>query len=568
MFSDHIRHFLKRIKSPGAVWVMASGVLTAAAIIYPRFGLLAWVSLIPYFLTLYQNTDPENGKRPLFWTGFLFGLSFYLPLFSFFCALYPLDSAGLSPMEALAVVLLALFGLSALYSLPHALLPCALRLLQKRGIRRQRTLLTPLSIAALWILAEWLDSQTCLGMPWGRLAVSQYRLTLLIQSASLLGSCFVSFLIALFNALLAQGIRQHFQQEIMDENGMAPKSAVMKEESAGNSPLKNTPSNKRKHEKHCGIICILCAAVLFLGNLLYGLISMNIEPEPTETISVAIVQGNLSTSEKWGDGGELLSLEHYLNMTRELSTEEDADLIVWTESCIPVVLNGYPEISQQIAETAMDCNAVILVGAYYYDGTNHYNAVYAFYPDGTVSDQPYCKRRLVAFGEYMPRSAILESLVPTLAELNLMQSAFTPGTDSAIFSTDFGAVGGLVCFDGVFEAPALSSVRDGAELLALLSNDAWYDSSYAVSNLLGHAVLRAVENGRSVVRGANTGISAVIDAKGRIQTESNLRTAEVIRGEVSLYSHRTLYSCVGNLWELICLLYVLGLLVPVRKKTA
>ncbi len=517
MLPKRICHYLK---NPGPVWVIFSGVLTAAAIIYPRFGLLAWVSLIPYFLTLYQDTDPESGKRPLFRTGFLFGLSLYLPLFTFFYALYPLEASDLSPTEALLVVLLAHFGLSILYSLPHALLPCALRLLRKRGVCGQRMLLAPLAIAALWILAEWLDSQTCLGMPWGRLAVSQYRMTPLIQSASLLGSCFVSFLIALFNALLAQWIRQHFRRNA----------------------------------------CILCAAALFSMNLLYGMISLNIEPEPTETISVAIVQGNLSSSEKWGDNGDLLSLEHYLSMTEELAAEEDADLIVWTESCIPVVLNGYPEISQQIAETAMDCGAVILVGSYYYDGTDHYNAVYAFYPDGTVSDQPYCKRRLVAFAEYMPRSALLETLVPALAELNLMQSAFTPGTDSAVFSTDFGSIGGLVCFDSVFEEPPLSSVRDGAELLTLLSNDAWYNSSYGVSNLLGHAVLRAVENGRSVVRGANTGISAIIDANGQIQAESDLQTAEVIRGEVSLYNHRTLYSYVGNLWELICLLYVIALL--------
>ncbi|MCD8364007.1 MAG: apolipoprotein N-acyltransferase [Lachnospiraceae bacterium] len=550
MIPNRIRHFLEKIKRPCILWVIFSGVLTAVAIIYPRFGWLAWISLIPYFVTLYQNTDPESGKRHLSGTGFLFGLSFYLPLFSFFCALYPMEAAGLSSLEALAVILLAFFGLSVLYSLPHALLPCALRLLQKRGIRRRQIFLAPLAIAALWVLVEWADSQTFLGMPWGRLAVSQYRLTPLIQSASLLGSCFVSFLIALCNALLAQYLWQRFWSE--KANDLPVTTGKVK-------TVRAAPGNK---------VCLLCAVILFLGNLLYGLISINIEPEPTETISVAIVQGNLSSSEKWGDGGELLSLEQYLNMTEELSAEEDADLIIWTESCIPVVLNGYPEISQQIADTAADCGSVILVGSYYYDGSDRYNAVYAFYPDGTVSEQPYCKRKLVAFGEYMPRSAFLEFLVPALAELNLMQSAFTPGTDSAVFSTDFGSIGGLVCFDAVFEGPALSSVRDGAELLALLSNDAWYDSSYAVSNLLGHSVLRAVENGRCVVRGANTGISAIIDAKGRIQTESNLRTAEVIRGEVSFYSHRTLYSYVGNLWELVCLLYVIALLVPVRKKNA
>ncbi|MCD8225429.1 MAG: apolipoprotein N-acyltransferase [Clostridiales bacterium] len=541
MILNQFRHFPAKIKKPGAFWILASGILTAAAIMYPRLGLLAWISLIPYFLTLYQITDPASGKQPLLRMGFLFGCSFYLPLFTFFYALYPLDFAGLNPLEAIAVLLFIHFSLSILYSLPYALLPCVLRLLQKREQGRQWTLSVPLAIAALWVLVELLDSQTCLGMPWGRLAVSQYRLTPLIQTASLLGSCFVSFLIAFFNALLAQGIRQHFYQKSAADKGI------------------NIWHKRRE------IISFLCAAVLFTGNLFYGMMALNVEHKPTETISVAIVQGNISSSEKWGDNGELLSLEHYLNMTKELSKEKEVNLIAWTEGCIPVVLNGYPEISQRIADTAVEYGAVILVGSYYYDGTARYNAVYAFYPDGTVSSQPYCKRRLVPFVEYMPHLSFIRFLVPALGKLNLMQSSFAPGTDSSVFSTDFGTIGSLVCFDTVHEALALSSVRDGAELLVPLSNDAWYDTSYAVSNFMGHAVLRSVENGRSTVRSANTGISAIIDANGRIQAESNLRTTEVILGEVSLYNDRTIYSYVGNIWIPICLLYILVLLVPFRR---
>ncbi|MCD7738038.1 MAG: apolipoprotein N-acyltransferase [Lachnospiraceae bacterium] len=369
-----------------------------------------------------------------------------------------------------------------------------------------------------------------------------------------------------FNALLAYYFYHRFLSNEITAQNTAMKNAVMKDAAEENMTVKNISVEKICRQKRSEDVCLLLAAMIFGGNLLYGIIALHTQPEPTETISVAIVQGNISSSEKWGDNGELLSLEVYLSMTRDLTEEEEVDLIVWTESCIPVVLNRYQEVSRQIQELAVECNAVILVGSYYIDESDRYNAVYAFYPDGTVGSQPYCKRRLVPFGEYMPRFSFLEAVVPALAELNLMQSAFTAGTDSAVFSTDFGSIGGLVCFDSVYEGPSLSSVRDGAELLALLSNDAWYDSSCAVSVLLGHAVLRAVENGRSIVRGANTGISAIIDANGQIQTESNLRTAEVIRGEVSLYSHRTLYSRVGNILLSVCLLYVLILLNPFRGK--
>ncbi|MCD7738037.1 MAG: hypothetical protein LUH58_03215 [Lachnospiraceae bacterium] len=167
-----IQYLWEKIKRPGAMWVIFSGVITAISIMYARSGLLAWISLIPYFITLYRNTDPESGKRHLFRTGFLFGCSLYLPLLSFFYALYPIESAGLTPSEAIMVILLAQLGLSAVYSLPHGVLPCVLRLLRKKRARRTEALIIPLSIPALWVLVEWAGSQTWLGMPWGRLAVS------------------------------------------------------------------------------------------------------------------------------------------------------------------------------------------------------------------------------------------------------------------------------------------------------------------------------------------------------------------------------------------------------------
>ncbi len=537
MVFERVRIFFGKILRPGAVWAVISGAITAAAAMYSHTAWLAWISLIPYFMTLYQYTEPEGGKRHLFGIGFLFGCGYYLPLFSFFYTLYPMDFAGLSPQSSVFFILLAQFGLSALYSLAHGFLPCILRLQRKRGAWGRWPLLLPLSIAALWVLIEWSQAQTWMGVPWGRLAVSQYRLTPLIQSASLLGSYFISFLLVLFNALLAHYLYQRF---------------VLKDAAV-----------KRCRE----ILCLVCAATLFSGNLLYGVITLNIEQKPVETISAAIVQGNISSSKKWEENGVDIAAELYLRMTRELSEDGETDLIVWNETCIPVALNKYPALMRQIQETAMECNAVILVGSFYEDETDEYNGIYAFYPDGTVGSQPYFKRRLVPFGEYMPLPAFLQSVIPVLDEINLLESSLTPGTDSNVFSTDFGMIGGLICFDSIYETLALSSVRDGAGLLALLTNDSWYDNSPAVYEHLGHAALRAVENGRYMVRGANTGISAVIDSNGRIKIESHPQTEEVIRGEVDIYSHRTLYSYVGNILVLLCLIYVVVLFIPFRKKS-
>lgn len=539
MFFERIRFSCKKALKPGSLWAVISGAVTAAAAIYSQIAWLAWFSLIPYFITLYQYTDPESGKQHLFRTGFLFGYSYCVPLASFLYALYPMDVAGIGPLGSILIILLAQFGATIFYALPHGLLPCVLRLLRERRAWGRHSMLHPLSIAALWVLAEWCQAQTALGMPWARLAATQYRLTPLIQSASLLGSYFVSFIMVLFNALLALFLYSCFCSG-------------------------DTASGKFR--KVCPL---LCAAVLFAANLTYGLTALNTEHESSETISVAIVQGNVSSSEKWEGNNNLLLLEHYLSMTEDVSEDGETDLIVWTEGCLPFYLNKYEEPNLMIQNAAMESGAVILAGALYQDEADDvYNAIYAFYPDGTVSSQPYFKRKLAPFGEYLPLENFLKSVFPVLDEISLLGSSLTPGTDSNLFSTDFGMTGGLVCFDSLYEEPALSSVRDGAELLALLSNDTWFDNSYGIYKLLAHSVLRSVENGRYIVRGANTGISAIIDANGRITTESQPQEEEVVRGEAEIYSYRTLYSYVGNIWLLFCLLYVLVLLIPFKKTKA
>lgn len=93
---------------------------------------------------------------------------------------------------------------------------------------------------------------------------------------------------------------------------------------------------------------------------------------------------------------------------------------------------------------------------------NTYNAIYLFHPDGTVNNSVYCKRHLVPFGEYLPMPGLIKTVLPFLADMNMFDDDLKAGTDSAIFDTELGSIGALVCFDSIYETLTLSSVRDGA----------------------------------------------------------------------------------------------------------
>ena len=115
-----------------------------------------------------------------------------------------------------------------------------------------------------------------------------------------------------------------------------------------------------------------------------------------------------------------------------------------------------------------------------------------------------------------------------------------------------GKIGGLICFDSIYETLTLDSVREGAQLLALATNDSWYQDSAAVYQHNRHAVLRAVESGRYIVRAANTGISSIIRPTGEITASLAPLKAGVVTGDVYFRSDRTVYSIVGNVIVLFC----------------
>ena len=112
--------------------------------------------------------------------------------------------------------------------------------------------------------------------------------------------------------------------------------------------------------------------------------------------------------------------------------------------------------------------------------------------------------------------------------------------------TKYGKIGGMVCFDSIYESVALDGVRCGAELLTVSTNDSWFDGSAAIRQHTAQAVLRAVECDRYVCRAGNTGFSCIISPTGEIISSIEPKTRGFAIGEVGMRSTRTLYSYIGN----------------------
>ena len=130
-------------------------------------------------------------------------------------------------------------------------------------------------------------------------------------------------------------------------------------------------------------------------------------------------------------------------------------------------------------------------------------------------------------------------------------STVVPGDSPALFDTEHGRIGGLICFDSIYESLARKSVAAGAELLVLGTNDSWFLDSAAGYQHNGQAVLRAIENGRAVVRAANTGISSIITEKGEIIDYLAPLVDGQLTAEVSLSSQQTLYTTIGDVFVLL-----------------
>lgn len=517
------------LKKP-LLWMLLGAVLAAIAPVFVQYqtaqlsswlstlvSILQWGSLLPLVLGTCALLFGEHcNAKKAYGYGFLTIYLYYFVIYHWLVNLYPLDFVGLDSGTSLVVIAAGWFGLPLLQALPGGLMFLALYGLRKREVFMEGGVLFAASFGALWCIFEWSSTLWWTGVPWGRLCLGQVGLLPMLQSASLLGSYFVTFLLVFVNCLLAQALFGGGRRLLY------------------------------------GALAVLVAA----SNLGFGMLRMQ-EHTEQDTLRVAVIQGNINSHEKWS-GDMSITMEAYERLTLQ-AIADGAELIVWPETVFPYTLN-HPRNSylrQFVSELAKEHGVTLLVGALYEDSEGHsYNALYLVASDGTISNDVYAKRHLVPFGEYVPMRNVIMTLIPPLAELSALGEDTYAGDAPAVFETEYGSIGSLICFDSIYEQLTVDSVRDGANLMVVSSNDSWFYDSAAVYMHCAQSQLRAIESGRFFARAANTGISAIITQNGEVLRQLPPLVEGYAVEDVPMLNEETLYTKVGNLWVGLCFAFL------------
>ncbi|WP_293237628.1 apolipoprotein N-acyltransferase [Mycolicibacterium sp.] len=431
---------------------------------FVAFALLAWVL-----------THPSTTKWGGFGYGFLFGLAFYVPLLPWISGLVgPLPWLALSAMEALFP---AVFGVLAVV------------------VRRLPG--WPVWFACLWVLAEWLKSTVPFGgFPWGVVGFTQSDSPLLVI-AHFGGAPLVSFAVALVGFGLGALVIEAVRWWRSDHMGRALPPAVM------------LP----------GVSVALVLLTVALATPYVRQSGSGAGEDPTTT--VAAIQGNVPRLGLEFNAQRRAVLDNHVRETLQLSEDVRAGrapqpaVVIWPENSSDIDPIANRDAADQIAVAADAIGAPILVGAvvsapgYTPEDPQATNTVIVW--DGTDGPgERHDKKIVQPFGEYLPWRSFFR-LLSSFAD---RAGYFVPGDGNGVVHAAGIPIGVTTCWEVIFDRAAREAVLNGAQFIAVPTNNATFDESMSAQQL-AFARLRAVEHDRYVVVAGTTGISAVIGPDGR-----------------------------------------------------
>lgn len=487
---------------------VVSGILIGIS--YPPipFPYFIFIAFVPYFYVL-NNTD-QLIKRVHF---------SYITFFVF--NLITIYWVGSWTKEADPFLMISggllLFVNPALYLIPVFLHHYALRTIGKKGA----LFLFPF----FWVFFEYLYTLTDLRFPWLTLSNSVTGFNYFIQIAEIIGAYGISLLILFINLLIYLFISDY------KKNGKI------------NYLIGNA------------IFSILVVIII------YGVIKNNVDYDRGEKVRVGLIQPNLNPWEKWSGGNLEEQIDLYLELSQK-AVDKGAKLIVLPESALPVYLlsGNYDFEVNRIRNFVNKNNVFLLTGMpdinFYYDGEKapedaketkvsgakytSFNSILGFSPD-SFAIQKYGKIKLVPFGEKVP---FVEE-IPLLGDLIKWQvgiSSWNTGSEIKVFEYGKNKIGGVICIESIYPDFVAEFVQKGAGLITVVTNDSWYGYSSGPFQHKEISRLRAIENRKYVVRAANGGVSCIIDPHGKIISETELFTRDVLVGDITFNYEKTFYS--------------------------
>lgn len=424
------------------------------------------------FWLLAATPDPRRAALDGWW----FGMGHFV------CGLYWISNSLMVEPERFGwIVPFAMLGIPAVYALFPALAALAYFPLRRKGGVRGAWM-----FALIWLSAEWLRGHILWGFPWNLTGYAWSFSEITLQFYALVGVYFTGFftvLIALIPAALASGA---------------------------------SASTRRA----CALLVLV-----FLAALGYGYDRVAHAPRrEVEGVRLRLVQPAIAQKMKWDPQYQMEGLQKLATLTLS-PAKKKVTHVIWPESAMPYPFVSGDTWAMRLAELVPPGGMLLtgttrIAGSVETDNLAVFNSIQGVDGEGRV-DFVYDKSKLVPFGEFVP----LRSILP-LEKITHGTMDFTPGKSGRNHTlTGLPPLRPLVCYESIF--PTLS---DGAwpGWLLNVTNDAWFGDTSGPRQHLEMARARAVEQGVPLVRAANTGISAVVDAYGRIVKSLPLGVAGTI----------------------------------------
>lgn len=472
--------------------------------IFPPFygAWVGYVALVSFLLFLFVS---QRSKKELFWYGYVFGFAFFVVCFSW------INNALLVDAERLgAFVPLTVFAIGSFFGLFWAI-PAVISGFMKDICGRM------LVFVGSFVFMEWVRSFIFTGFPWNLMGTALAFDVRLLQGAKYVGTYGLSLCLLMFCMGLALGVISLF----------------------------------KKHW-YWGCLSFLVVPVGFVMFAGFSFKSV----DDLSGLKVRLVQPSIPQTLKWDKDLLYQNFRKYIDLSCQEPLDE-VDMVVWGETASPYFLDRDAKHLFELQEAIPD-KGFLLTGVLRLAMENGeivpYNSMFVIDHEARIKDY-YDKAHLVPFGEYLPFRKYLPKFMGPVADIigDLGQGE----KHKNIHVAGLPLMGGAICYESIFPKDVINQ-ENRPEILVVLANDGWYGISAGPYQHFVAAQMRAIEEGITVIRSGNNGISGVIASNGEILGTIDLDKIGV--SDVNLpqvLTNKTLYGQYGNVIPLMLILLIL-----------
>ena len=469
-----------------------SGVLCAWSFPNVAQGWLAFVSLAPLLIAIVK----AKSTREAFFHGWIAQTTAWLIMVPWVVRV--MSYYGGLPYVTGVAIFVALAAILGLYGALFAFLVRRFRL----GERFAPWLLVPLA----WAAIEYLRTYFLTGFPWNLIATALIDYPSYVALDRFAGPYFLGALLVVPATVIAWWVTQ------------------------------KPPATAR-------VVVGGSLGILLLVWWGTGLVAwkLNLRRLGAEVTTAALLQPNITQQMRWDEANVVTIYKKMLDMTVR-AAEKGAKVVVWPESTVPLSYTETAFFRESIESLSKQYDIDIILGSVATDPERPgrlWNSAFLVSNGTTVGH--YDKIRLVPFGEYVPLRRVLffaEKLVRAVGEFE-----FGTNDRPLVGKKSYGPA---ICYEVVYPQITRTQVKNGADVIVTITNDAWYDGTSAPAQHLWQARMRAVETDRYMLRAATTGISAFIDPAGQEQSAIAMGRAGIIYADFQPRSTLTPYVRLGD----------------------